>query len=411
MASWLGDRFGLRRLFVCAIALFTVASLLCGLAQSAWQLVAARALQGLGGGLMMPAGRTLALQRARAGDLIRVAALLTWPALFAPVLGPPLGGLITTYASWRWNFLLNVPLGAIAIVLILRWVRDEAPAPRRPLDNPGAAGASFGLMLLLGGLDWSSHVVGDPGQRIPAALVVVGGVALLAWTVRHLRPGPHPLVNLAPFARRTFAVATAAGGTFASMCLQATPFLLPLMFQLALNRTAVSSGALLLLPYFVGNLSIKVVATRILVGCGLRRVMVVSGILRAITIGAFGAVDPHTPWSLLVFLLYAAGCSRSMLLNCVNTLTYADMPLALRGAASTLATVSMQVAAAAGVAVGATALSLAQFAHAHEHLELADFQVALLALGIVCFLPVLSFWRLSEDAGAEMTGGAQRRAT
>lgn len=195
LASWLGDRFGLRRLFVGAIAVFTVASLLCGLAQSAFQLVVARALQGLGGGLMMPAGRTLVLQRAREGDLIRVAALLTWPALFAPVLGPPLGGLITTYASWRWNFLLNVPLGALSIVLILRWVRNEAPAPRRPLDKRGAAGAGLGLMLLLGGLDWTSHVVGDRAQRLPAALVLIAGVALLAWTVHHLRRTPHPLVK------------------------------------------------------------------------------------------------------------------------------------------------------------------------------------------------------------------------
>lgn len=409
LASWLGDRFGLRRLFVGAIAVFTVASLLCGLAQSAFQLVLARALQGLGGGLMMPAGRTLALQRAREGDLIRVAALLTWPALFAPVLGPPLGGLITTYASWRWNFLLNVPLGALSIVLILRWVQNEPPAPRRPLDMRGAAGAGLGLMLLLGGLDWTSHVVGDRAQRLPAAMVLIAGVALLAWTVHHLRRIPHPLVNLAPLARRTFAVATAAGGTFSSMCLQATPFLLPLMFQLSLGRSAVSSGALLL-PYFVGNVGMKVVATRILLRCGFRPVMLVSGTLCAITIGAFAAVDPQTPWSALVVLLFAAGCARSMLLNCVNTLTYADMPLPLRGAASTLATVSMQVAAAAGVAVGAIALALAQFAHGNEHLTLADFHTAFLALGLICFLPVLSFWQLPADAGAEMTGGSARRA-
>ena len=168
LAAWLGDRFGLRRLFVGAVALFAFASLLCGLAQSVFQLVAARALQGLGGGLMMPAGRTLALQRARDGELIRVAALLTWPALFAPVLGPPLGGLLTTYASWRWNFLLNVPLGFLAVALIWRWVPIDAPAPQRPLDSRGAVGAGLGLMLLLGGLDWTSHVVGESGRRLSA---------------------------------------------------------------------------------------------------------------------------------------------------------------------------------------------------------------------------------------------------
>lgn len=327
---------------------------------------------------------------------------------FAPVLGPPLGGLLTTYASWRWNFLLNVPLGVLAIALILRWVEDDGAAARRPLDKPGAAGAGLGLMLLLGGLDWTSHVVGQPGPRVLPGLLVGSGLALLGWTARHLRRTSHPLVNLAPLARRTFAIATAAGGTLSSICLQATPFLLPLMFQLALGHNAVSSGALLL-PYFVGNVSIKVVATRILLRYGFRRVMLVAGTLSAITIGAFAAIGPETPSSALVALLFAAGSSRSMLLNCVNTLTYADMPLALRADASTLATVSMQVAAAAGVACGAILLSLAKVAHAHEQLALADFHVAFLTLGIFCFLPVLSFWRLSESAGAEMTTAAPRR--
>lgn len=408
LASWLGDRFGLRRLFVVAVAVFTFASLLCGLAQSATHLVIARALQGLGGGLLMPAGRTLALQRAREGSLIRVAALLTWPALFAPVLGPPLGGVITTYLSWRWNFLLNVPLGVVAIVLILRWVRDIAPPQPRPLDAAGAAGAAIGLTLLLGGLEWTAHVVSEPGGRVPAALAIAGGISLLAWTVRHLRRTPHPLVDLAPLARRTFAVATVAGGTLSSMCLQATPFLLPLMFQLVLGRSAVASGTLML-PYFLGNVSMKAVATRILVTCGFRRVMLVSGVLCALTIGAFAAVTPDTPLVVLAMLLFVAGCCRSMLLNCVNTLTYADMAPELRGAASTLATVSMQVAAAAGVAGGAILLGVARFAHGHEQFALADFQAAFLALGLLSFLPVLSFWRLPEGAGAELTGAQQRR--
>jgi MFS family permease len=234
LASWLGDRYGLRRLFVIGVALFTLASLLCGLAQNAPELVLARALQGFGGGLIMPIGRTLVLQRARKEDFIHIAALLTWPALFAPVLGPPLGGLITTYGSWRWNFLLNVPLGSIAILLLLRWVPIDTPVERRPLDRRGAVGAALGLMLMFGGLEWIAHVIGDGASRLPALLTTAGGIALMAWTVRHLRRTPNPVVSLAPFAQRTFAVATATGGTFASMCLQSCPFLLPLLFQLAL---------------------------------------------------------------------------------------------------------------------------------------------------------------------------------
>ena len=410
LTAWLGDRYGLRRLFVVSIAVFTTASLLCGLARSATQLVLARALQGVGGGLMMPAGRTLALHRARKEDLMRVAALLTWPALFAPVLGPPLGGLITTYASWRWNFLLNVPLGALAIVLILRWVRAEASAEPRPLDRPGAFGAALGLMLLLGGLEWIAQVVSARTALWPALLATAAGLALIAATVRHLRRTPHPLVSLEPLRQRTFAVATAAGGTFASMCLQATPFLLPLFFQLALGRNAVGAGALLL-PYFLGNLGMKTVTTPILVRFGFRRVMVVAGSCCALTIAAFAGVTVQTPWTALVALLVAAGCARSMLLTSITSLTYADVPLSQRGAASTLSTVSMQVAGALGVAVGAILLAVAESAHGHAHLGLDDFRAAFLAMAVLFLPPLVSFARLPAGAGAEITRGAAARGS
>jgi EmrB/QacA subfamily drug resistance transporter len=402
LASWLGDRIGFRRLFVGAIALFTLASLLCGVAQDAQQLVLARALQGVGGGLMMPVGRTIAMRDARKEDLIGITALLTWPALFAPVLGPPLGGFITTYASWRWNFLLNVPLGALAVVLILRWVpRDKAQAPR-PLDVPGAAGAALGLMLLLGGLQWAAHVVGEGAGRVEALLTIVAGAATMAWTVRHLHRTPHPVVSLAPFEHRTFLVATAAGGTFASMCLQSTPFLLPLLFQLALGRSAVDAGALLL-PYFLGNLAMKSVTTPILLRLGFRRVLVGAGIGNAGAIAAFAFVGPQTPWLALIALLIFAGCIRSMLLTGINTLMFADVTPAQRPAAASLATVSMQTAAALGVAVGAIVLAISQNWHGGTRLVLADFHAAFAAMGVFCALATVSFWRMPDDAGAEMT--------
>jgi EmrB/QacA subfamily drug resistance transporter len=407
LASWLADRYGLRRLFVISVGLFTAASLLCGLAQSAPQLVAARALQGLGAGLMLPLGRTIAFQRARQQDLLAVTALLTWPALFAPVLGPPLGGFITTYLSWRWNFFLNVPLGALAIVLILRWVRKEPPAAPRPLDLPGAAGAVLGLTLLIGGLEWLAHVVGTAAAT-PAALATLAGLGCLAWTVRHLRRARNPLVSLAPFSHRTFSVATATGGTFASMCLQATPFLLPLLFQLALGRDAVGAGALLL-PYFLGNLGMKSITTPILVRFGFRRTMIVAGACNAVAIAAFGAVSAQTPWGVLAAMLVIAGCARSMLMTTINTLTFADVPPAERGAASTLSSVSIQVAAALGVAIGALLLAGAQALHGHAQLAMADFRLAFVAMGGICGLTVLQFWRLPAAAGAEVTGAARAR--
>lgn len=407
LAGWLGDRFGLRRLFVAAIGLFTLASLACGLAQDAVQLVIARVLQGLAAGLMMPAGRTLAMQGARKEDLIGITALLTWPALFAPVLGPPLGGFITTYVSWRWNFLLNVPLGLLAVVLIVRWVPRDGESVRRPLDIVGAASAALGLMLLLGGLEWTAHVVGD-AARVPAVATFLAGAAVLAWTVHHLRRIEHPVLSLAPFAHRTFRVATATGGTFVSMCLQATPFLLPLLFQLALGRSAVDAGALLL-PYFLGNLAMKSVSTPILLRFGFRSVLVGMGVANAAAIAAFALVGPQTPWLALVLLLVVAGSTRSMFLTASNTIMFADVTPAERPAASALSTVSMQVAGALGVAVGAILLAIGQLAHGHAQVALADFQLAFAAMGAICLLATISFWRLPRDAGEEMTRATASR--
>ena len=407
MSAWLGARFGLKRVFVASVALFTLASFACGCTQTLQQLVVARALQGLGGGLMLPVGRTLAMHRARSEDIISVTALLTWPALFAPVLGPPLGGLITTYASWRWNFFLNVPLGILAIVVLLRLVDTETATERRPLDVPGAMGAAAGLMLLIGGLEWLAHAEG--GGRAGAVGCTLAGIASLAWTVRHLRRVRNPIVSMAPFERQTFAVATATGGTFASMALQATPFLLPLMFQLALGRSAVSAGALLL-PYFLGNLGMKTVTTPILVRFGFRRVMVVFGACNAIAVAGFAAMGPGTPWPVLVGWLVFAGCVRSMLLTAINTLAFAELPGSQRGAASTLSAISMQVASAMGVACGAVVLALSRDAHARTVLSFGDFQLAFLAMGAVCAATTVQFWRLANDAGADVTGSARPAA-
>jgi MFS family permease len=194
------------------------------------------------------------------------------------------------------------------------------------------------------------------------------------------------------------------------MCLQSTPFLLPLMFQLGLGRGAVAAGALLL-PYFLGNLGMKSVTTPILLRLGFRRVLVGAGALNAAAIAAFAFVDASTPWTALVVLLALAGCVRSMLLTAINTLMFADVPPAQRGAASALSTVSMQAAGALGVAVGAIALAVAQSVHGSPHLELADFHAAFLAMGTFCALATVSFWRLPADAGAEMTRATAGRAS
>lgn len=408
LSAWLGERYGMRRMFLTGVGVFTLASLLCGLAQTPGQLVLMRVVQGIGGGLLLPIGRTIALRGARKEDIVGIQALLVWPALFGPVLGPPLGGLLSTYASWRWNFLLNVPVGLMAMTLLARWVpRDDAGTPR-PFDVPGFIGAAGGLTLFIGGVEWVSHDMGASQGRVQPFVCVAAGLALLAWTVRHLGRAKFPVVSLTPFQHASFAVAT-TGGTLASTAIQSTPFLLPLLFQLGMGRDAVSAGAMLL-PYFAANLGMKTVTTPILQRFGFRPVLLGAGLISAVSIAAFAWVDAQTPWALLIALLIVSGASRSMSMTAINTLAVAELPQHQLGASSTLAAISSQVAGAMGVAVGALVLAVSSHLQGREHPAVADFSAAFLVVAVFNALAVLQFRRLHPDAGAGVLQARGKRS-
>ena len=463
-SGWIGDRFEARRVFMLAMAGFTAASMACGLAQSLNQLVVARAAQGLAAGLMSPLGRTIVMRHAPKSEVMRAIALITWPALLAPVLGPPLGGFISTYASWRWNFFINLPIGLLGLLAVVRWVpRIDAPRPGK-LDAWGCLLSATTLVLLLAGLEHAALGVPQRGGDAAAALAVPGAsmtaaaaadhaaaqaaaqaanpaadpaaasataaapataaavsqwLALGAWAeaaallagglvvgvlaVRHLRRTPHPVVSLAPLSVRTFSVATLAGGTSFMLALQATPFLLPVMFQLAFGMSAVQAG-LFTLAYFLGNLTIKPATTPLLRRFGFRRVMQVGGVLAALAIAGCALLQAQTPAAPMALLLWVAGATRSMQMTALNTLAFADISPAQRSAAATLSTVSAQLASALGVALGTLMLALSQRAHGRTALAAPDFAVAFVGMACVAGLSTLAFSRLRPDDGAEVSG-------
>lgn len=402
-SGWLADRWEARRVFFIAMTVFTLASLACGLAQGLGALVAARALQGVAAGIMAPVGRTLVLRNASKSELMAATALLVWPSLLAPVLGPPLGGFISTYASWRWNFFINLPVGLLGLAAVWRWVpRNPVPRPAA-LDWLGSVLCALALVLVLLGLERGAQA----GPRLadwalPLGLVLVG-LAAGVVALRHLRRTPHPVVSLAPLQVRSFAVATVSGGALFMMCLQATPFLLPLMFQLAFGMGAVEAG-LFTLAYFMGNLLMKTVTTPVLRRWGFRRVMVVGGTLAALTLLACATLHATTPVALTVALLVASGATRSMQMTSMNTLAFADIEPAQRGAASTLSSMCAQMATAMGAAVGALVLALSQMAHGRDVLAAVDFRVAFVVMGGLALVGVAGFRRLRADDGAEVSG-------
>jgi EmrB/QacA subfamily drug resistance transporter len=404
-SGWTADRFGTRRVFTSAIAVFTVASVLCGLCTGLWPFVAARVLQGVGGAMMVPVGRLSVLRSTEKRDLVRAVAFLTWPGLAAPVIGPPLGGFITAALGWRWIFLLNLPLGLVGLACALRFIPDIRAAERRPFDGVGFVLGGAALLALMGGLD----ALGRPGAALgPGAALALAGLALGALAVRHAQRHAAPLIDLAAMRVPSFA-ATSTGGLLFRAGITSAPFLLPLMFQLGFGLSPVASGSLLL-AVFAGNLGMKTFTTPILRRFGFRSVLVGNGVLAAASLLAVCVLDPATPRALVLAVLFAGGLCRSMQFTALNTLSYADVPQRLMSGANTLGSVLQQGSSGLGVAVGALALRAASALHGAPGPGAGEFRLAFAVMAAMTLLGLLPILRLPADVGAEVSGHRTVRA-
>jgi EmrB/QacA subfamily drug resistance transporter len=398
-AAWASERFDARRVFACAIAVFTLASALCGAAVSLPALIAARALQGAAAAYMSPVGRMIVLREMPKRHIIAAIGLIVWPGLIAPVIGPALGGFITTYSSWRWIFLVNVPLGVAGVLLVLRIVPERGARTPRRFDFTGfvLTGLAAGTTIL--GL--SSIADGATHFAIGGALVA-SGLAFGAAAVAHARRHPAPLLPLAAARIPTFALSTMTAGLLARIAISMTPFLLPLMFQYGYGQTPFEAG-LMLLVYMAGNLAMKSVTTRVLKRFGFRRVILVNGALCVAALVAVALLSPGIPPLPTYAALLFAGMTRSMNFTTTATLAFADVPGEHRAAATTLASMAQQAAGAIGVAVAAIALGVSQLARDGATLALVDFRHALLVSAIVMALAIVWASRLPANAGSELS--------
>lgn len=401
VSGWVADRFGGRTIFTLAIAVFTLASALCATSTSLPELTAMRVLQGVGGAMMVPVGRLVVLRATAKSDLITAIAYLTWPALAAPMVAPAVGGALTTFLSWRWIFLVNLPLGALALVVALRIVPDVRGPERRALDWWGFVLTGLGVAVFVGGLE--TVTAGSASWALVVAALFVGGV-ILAVAVRHLRRAAHPLLDLRVFRVPTFRVTTVGGSCF-RMAIGAAPFLLPLLFQEAFGWSAFEAG-LMVIPVFVGNIAIKPATTPILRRFGFRRTLVVSDCLAGVTLALCATFTAHTPMVLLVADLLASGVFRSVGFTAYNTIVFADVPHEEMNNANTLASTIQQLSMGLGVAIGALAL------HAGAPIARAvgagsagrgPFVVAFLLVALLPFAAVVESVALERHAGSALT--------
>ncbi|MFT4172149.1 MAG: DHA2 family efflux MFS transporter permease subunit [Rhodocyclaceae bacterium] len=400
LSGWMADRFGPRQVFGGALLIFTFASFLCSVSTSLWFFTAARILQGFGGAMMVPVGRMVVLRATPKERLVTAIATLTWPALGAPVLGPVLGGYITSHWGWHWIFLLNIPFGLLGFVLTLFLV-DGAPGGRRPFDTQGFVLSGVGCCAIMYACDLASHTPFDPAQVLVATLV---GALALAWATYHLKRSPHPLVDLSSLEIRTFLVAMRGGALF-RMAINSAPFLMPLMFQLAFGLDATTSG-FLLLALFAGNIAMKPATTPWMRAWGFRSVLIVNGLMVVAGFVICMALRPDTPTAIIMAVLFFTGLSRSMQFTGLSTFSFCDIPPERMSGASTLSSILVQMSAGLGVALAAVALKIASvwFPGQGHALSIPAFQIAFAFMAILSLIGMLDLFPLPHDAGAAVSG-------
>jgi MFS family permease len=397
LGGWAVDRFGGRRTFAAAVTLFTLASALCALAPTLALLDVARIAQGIGGAMMVPVGRLVVLRGIRRDQVIRAVAFLTWPALAAPLLGPVVGGLLATYASWRWIFLLNVPLGAIALCLV-----RAIPAERGPVRRLDVRGWWWSAACL-GSLTAAASIEAIPGSDPAAAIgCLLVAVVTGALAVQRLRTAQEPLLRLNALRVRTFRFAHAGGSVF-RIAINAVAFLVPLLFVDAFGWTPAHAGAAFIALY-AGNLGIKPATTPLLRRLGFRSVVIGAVLGAVVTTALIATLSGTTPIVVTVALLVASGAFRSIGFTAYNTVAYADVDAAELNDANTLSSAIQQVAVGLGAASGALALRFCLALGVRD-----AYQGAFIVMAAVLLIPALEASLLPRDVGSALTAGATAR--
>lgn len=388
-SGWLADRFGARTIFRLAMGIFAAGSIGCGFSSDIASLVAARVLQGMGGAMMVPVGRLVVLRTIDRSQIVDALAWLTIPALIGPIMGPPVGGFITTYLNWRWIFWINIPVAAVGIVLATIHIPDIREEVRTRFDTIGFLLVGPGLAASLTGATLAGLGL-LPGYGV--AGLIIGGLLLLAIYVRHALKAEAPLIDLRLLRLPTFR-ASVTGGFLFRVGVGATPFLLPLLLQAGLGFDAFHSG-LTTFAAGVGALVMKIVASPILRRFGFRKVLVINAVISSIFVAAPGLFGPNTPMVLMTALLVMGGFLRSLEFTSINAVAYADMPVEKLSRATTFATVLQELSGSVGVSIAALGLELASHVLGGEVLDRSHFPYVFALIGLISMMSAFIFWRL-----------------
>jgi EmrB/QacA subfamily drug resistance transporter len=399
ISGWMADRYGAKLIFRVAIFIFTLSSVGCGFAPNLIWLVALRALQGLGGAMMVPVGRIIMIRSIPKSDLVNAMAWLTVPALIGPLLGPPVGGFITTYFHWRWIFWMNVPFGILGLVMASAYMPDTRQTNVPPLDVTGFFLSGLGLALTVFGCTVVGR--GFMPEALVAAMIGLGAIFLWLY-YRHSQRVDNPILDIRLFKIDTLRISI-TGGLFYRIAAGAVPFLLPLMLQLGFGLSPFQSGLISCMAA-LGAISMKFGAAKILRAIGYRQLLIINGVISCGFMAALGFFTPEMPYIIMMIILLGGGFARSMQFTALNSIAYADVTTAQVSKANGLYTVMQQLSLALGVAVAATVLDVSQFMRGAAQLATPDFAAAFILVSLGGLVSILLFMRLPHNAGASLSG-------
>ncbi|MDB5775052.1 MAG: putative trehalose permease [Herbaspirillum sp.] len=399
VSGWIADRFGTRTVFRTAMAIFLAGSLMCAVSGSLSAFVTARFLQGFGGSMMVPVGRTIIFRSVPRAELIKAISMLTMPALLGPVIGPPLGGFITTYFHWRLIFLINVPICILGVYLAGRYFENWRDEHVKPLDIRGFVLSGVGSTLLLLGMALAD---GEVLATKWALCMCAAGVATLYFYIKHARHAPFPLLDLKLLRIPTFR-ASVLGGSLFRMGFGAMPFLLPMTLQLGLGMNPFHSGTITCASAF-GAIFMKAICSRVLQRFGFRRVLIWNAVAAALILSSYGLFSISTPYLVMLLCVLLGGSFPSMQFTCLNTLAYADLDSADASRATSLASVVQQISLGMGVTISALVVNISNRAQGHPTIVAADFWPAFVVVGLLSIASIPMFRELAPNAGAAVSG-------
>ena len=407
VSGWVADRFGAKRVFIFAIVAYASACAFCGFATNLWEMLAARAFEGAAGAMMTPVGRLVLLRATPRHHLVRAMSVLTMPALLGPVIGPPIGGVIITYGSWRWIFFLNLPIAALGVVLVWKFIADVREEAVGPLDWTGFVLTGLGM----GGVVWGFDNMGrGPLPPLAIGAMMAGGAALMALYAWRARRIANPILDLKLLAVQTFRAGT-VGGAFMRMGMGATPFMMAMLLQVAFGLTALQAG-LMTFASAAAALVMKTCAPPILARFGFKLTLSVNAVIVAVSFMAYALFRPQTPHWFLYVVLLTGGFFRSLQFTSLNGIAFADVDHGRMSRASTLSTMAQQLSQSMGIGMAAMFLHLSMVAHHAQRLTADIIGPAYIAVGLVSLVSVLFFLPLPVDAGEGLHGAPRggRRA-